>query len=115
LHAREGPVLDRPRARRHDRGERGVEEDPCAICFSSLSAWYRLGWWADAKCDADKKRLDIEIDYKNERRLSVEQLTALTELTRMHLKTARAYRLRLAFQEIYNAPSLEWGELILDR
>src|SRR6202011_3029851 len=33
----------------------------------------------------------------------------------MHLKTGRAYRLRLAFQEIYNAPSHEWAELILDR
>ena len=52
---------------------------------------------------------------KNERRLSVAQLTALAELTQMHLKTARAYRLRLAFQEIYNAPSLDWGELIFDR
>jgi transposase len=52
---------------------------------------------------------------KNERRLSVEQLTALAKLTRMHLKTARAYRLRLAFQEMYNAPSLDWGELILNR
>jgi len=52
---------------------------------------------------------------KNERRLSVEQLTALAELTQMHLKTARAYRLRLAFQEMYDAPSLDWGELIFDR
>jgi transposase len=52
---------------------------------------------------------------KNERRLSVAQLAALAELTRLHLKTARAYRLRLAFQEIYNAPSLDWGELIFDR
>jgi transposase len=52
---------------------------------------------------------------KNERRLSVEQLTALAELTRMHLKTARAYRLRLAFQDMYDAPSLDWGELIFDR
>jgi transposase len=52
---------------------------------------------------------------KNERRLSVEQLTALAELTQIHLKTARAYRLRLAFQEMYTAPSLDWGELILDR
>jgi len=33
----------------------------------------------------------------------------------MHLKTARAYRLRLAFQEMYDAPSLDWGELIFDR
>ena len=52
---------------------------------------------------------------KNERHLSVEQLTTLAELTRMHLKTARAYRLRLAFQEMYDAPSLDWGELIFDR
>ena len=52
---------------------------------------------------------------KNERRLSVEQLTALADLTRTHLKTARAYRLRLAFQDMYDAPSLDWGELIFDR
>ena len=52
---------------------------------------------------------------KNERRLSVEQITRLAELTRMHLKTARAYRLRLAFQDMYDAPSLDWGELIFDR
>jgi transposase len=52
---------------------------------------------------------------KNERRLSVAQFTALAELTRMHLKTARAYRLRLAFQEMFTAPSLDWGELIFDR
>jgi transposase len=52
---------------------------------------------------------------QNERRLSVEQITRLAELTRLHLKTARAYRLRLAFQDIYTAPSHEWGELILNR
>ena len=52
---------------------------------------------------------------RNERRLSVEQITRLAELTRLHLKTARAYRLRLAFQEIYTAPSHDWGELILNR
>src|SRR5262252_3651189 len=52
---------------------------------------------------------------KNERRLSVEQITRLAELTRLNLKTARAYRIRLAFQEIYNQPSEGWGELILDR
>jgi transposase len=52
---------------------------------------------------------------KNERHLSVEQLTALADLTRMNLKTGRAYRLRLAFQDMYTAPSLDWGELILNR
>jgi transposase len=52
---------------------------------------------------------------RNERCLSVEQITRLAELTRLHLKTARAYRLRLAFQDIYSAPSHDWGELILNR
>jgi transposase len=52
---------------------------------------------------------------KNERHLSAEQSASLDLLSRMHLKTARAYRLRLAFQEIYDQPSPGWGELVLDR
>ena len=52
---------------------------------------------------------------KNERHLSAEQSASLDMLSRMHLKTARAYRLRLAFQDIYDQPSPGWGELILDR
>jgi transposase len=51
----------------------------------------------------------------NERRLSIEQGLSLEALCRMNLKTARAYRIRLAFQEIYNCPSRDWGELVLDR
>jgi len=52
---------------------------------------------------------------KNERHLSAEQSANLDALSRMHLKTARAYRLRLAFQDIYEQPSPGWGELVLDR
>ena len=52
---------------------------------------------------------------KNERHLSAEQSASLDALSSMHLKTARAYRLRLAFQDIYDQPSPGWGELILDR
>jgi transposase len=33
----------------------------------------------------------------------------------MNLKTARAYRIRLAFQDIFNCPSRDWAELVLDR
>jgi transposase len=51
----------------------------------------------------------------NERRLSIEQSLSLEALCRMHLKTARAYRIRLAFQEIYNCPSRDWAELVLNR
>jgi transposase len=52
---------------------------------------------------------------KNQRRLSLAQSATLDALTRMHLKTARAYRLRLAFQEVYKELSLDWAELFLDR
>jgi transposase len=52
---------------------------------------------------------------KNQRRLSVAQSATLDALTRMHLKTARAYRLRRAFQEVYSQLSPEWAELLLDR
>jgi transposase len=51
----------------------------------------------------------------NERRLSIEQSLSLEALCSMHLKTGRAYRIRLAFQEIFNCPSRDWGELVLDR
>jgi transposase len=50
----------------------------------------------------------------NERHLSIEQGLSLEALCRMHLKTARAYRIRLAFQEIYNCPSRDWAELVLN-
>ena len=52
---------------------------------------------------------------KNERNLSAEQRGTLGALNRMHLKTARAYQLRLAFQEIYQQPTHGWGELFLER
>jgi transposase len=51
----------------------------------------------------------------NESRLSVEQSLSLEALCNMNLKTARAYRIRLAFQDIYNCPSRDWGELVLNR
>ena len=60
----------------------------------------------------DKVRRD---ESKNEPNLSAQGRANLDALTRMHLKTARAYQLRLAFQEIYQQPSLTWGELFLDR
>ena len=53
--------------------------------------------------------------WTNEGRLSVEQRATLDALTRLNLKTARAYRIRLAFQEIFDQPSHDWAELILHR
>ena len=51
----------------------------------------------------------------NESRLSVEQSLSLEALCSMNLKTARAYRIRLAFQDIYSCPSRDWAELVLNR
>jgi transposase len=52
---------------------------------------------------------------KNEPSLSAESRATLQALTRLHLKTARAYQIKLAFQEIYQQPTRAWGALVLDR
>src|SRR5262245_38878400 len=52
---------------------------------------------------------------RNEPSLSAESRAQLAALTRLHLKTARAYRIRLAFQEVYNQPTWEWGARFLER
>jgi transposase len=52
---------------------------------------------------------------RNEPSLSAESRANLQALTRLHLKTARAYQIRLAFQEVYQQPTAAWGALFLDR
>jgi len=52
---------------------------------------------------------------RNEPSLSAENRAQLATLTRLHLKTARAYRIRLAFQEVYNQPNWDWGARFLER
>lgn len=52
---------------------------------------------------------------KNQRNLSAGQRASLGSLTRLNLKTVRAYQLRLAFQDMYAEPSRWWGEHVLDR
>ena len=52
---------------------------------------------------------------KNEPKLSAQGRADLDALTRLHLKTARAYQIRLAFQEIYSQPTWEWGQMFLER
>ena len=52
---------------------------------------------------------------RNEPSLSAESREQLAALTRLHLKTARAYQIRLAFQEIYKQPNRDWGAIFLDR
>ncbi len=52
---------------------------------------------------------------KNQRNLSAGQQASLGSLSRLNLKTARAYQLRLAFQDMYAEPSRWWAEGFLDR
>ena len=52
---------------------------------------------------------------KNPGNLSAEQARTLDSLTQTNLKTARAYRLRLAFQEMYAEPARWWAEHVFDR
>lgn len=52
---------------------------------------------------------------KNEANLTVAQAAELAPLTKTNLKTARAYHLRLAFQDIYTGRSRDWAEIQLER
>lgn len=52
---------------------------------------------------------------KNQPNLTARQSTVLDTLSSTNLKTARAWRMRLAFQDIYAQPSRPWGELFLDK
>ena len=52
---------------------------------------------------------------KNEPNLTAKQSTVLDTLSSTNLKTARAWRMRLAFQEIYAQPARAWGELFFDK
>lgn len=50
---------------------------------------------------------------RNPTNLSQRQRTTLDSLPLRHLKTARAYQIRLAFQELYEQPSHEAGKVFL--
>ena len=69
---------------------------------------------AEAKDRPELKRSRY-LWLKNEPKLSAQGRADLEALTRLHLKTARAYQIRLAFQEIYQQPTWEWGEMFLER
>jgi transposase len=52
---------------------------------------------------------------KNRKNLSAEQDASLLALSKFNLKTARAYHMRLAFQDIYAEPNKWWAEYNFDR
>jgi transposase len=52
---------------------------------------------------------------KNEQNLTPKQGRILDTLSSTNLKTARAWRMRLAFQDIYGAHDREWAEMFFDK
>jgi transposase len=52
---------------------------------------------------------------KNQPNLTAKQSTVLDTLASTNLKTARAWRMRLAFQDIYAQPTRGWAELFFER
>ena len=52
---------------------------------------------------------------KNAPNLTAKQSTILDTLSQTNLKTARAWRMRLAFQDIYAQPTRGWGEMFFDK
>ncbi|CEP67084.1 Transposase IS204/IS1001/IS1096/IS1165 [Moorella glycerini] len=47
---------------------------------------------------------------KNPANLTSKQKTSLEDLSRCHLKTGRAYRIKLAFKDLFTKPDRESGE-----
>ena len=52
---------------------------------------------------------------RNENNLSAEQAAQLGSLAKTNLKTARAYHLRLSFQDIFKERSREWAAILFDK
>jgi transposase len=56
-----------------------------------------------------------DVWLKNENNLSAEGRETLAALSSLHLKTAGAYPLRCAIQEVYAQPTRGWAELMMDK
>ena len=101
---------------------KGVTENltEAEITFDKFHVMKMLGDAVDKTRRAEAKaRPELKgsryVWLKNEQNLSSEGRETLATLSRLHLKTARAYQLRLAFQEVYAQPTRGCAELVLDR
>lgn len=73
----------------------------------------------EVRREEQKRRPELKrtryVWLKNTTNLSAAQRDTLDSLTGSHLKTARAYQIRLTFQEFYQQPSRKAGEAFLKR
>ena len=100
---------------------KGVTENltEAEITFDKFHVMKMLGDAVDKTRRAEAKaRPELKgsryVWLKNEANLSAAGRDTLATLSRLHLKTARAYQLRCAFQEVYAQPSRGWAEVMLD-
>ena len=100
---------------------KGVTENltEAEITFDKFHVMKLIGDAVDkVRRDETKSRPELKrsryLWLKNERNLSSEQSAQLGSLSKTNLKTARAYHLRLAFQDIYKERSRGWAEALLD-
>ena len=91
---------------------KGVAESlpAAAVTFDKFHAVKIINDAVDQVRRAEQKQQDVlrgtrDIWLRNPDTLSERQRTTLESLPTRHLKTARAYQIRLAFQELYDQPS----------
>ena len=101
---------------------KGVTENltEAEITFDKFHVMKMLGDAVDkTRRDEAKARPELKgsryVWLKNEDNLSVNGREQLAALSKLHLKTARAYQLRCTFQEVYSQPTRGWGELMLEK
>ena len=101
---------------------KGVTENltEAEITFDKFHVMKMLGDAVDKTRRAEAKaRPELKgsryVWLKNQDNLSASGKETLAALSKLHLKTARAYQLRCAFQEVYAQPSRAWAELMMDK
>ena len=101
---------------------KGVTENltEADITFDKFHVMKMLGDAVDKTRRAEAKvRPELKgsryVWLKNEQNLTGDAKETLATLSKLHLKTARAYQLRCAFQEVYAQPTRGWAELMLDQ
>ena len=101
---------------------KGVTENltEAEITFDKFHVMKLIGEAVDkVRRDEVKSRPELKrsryLWLRNENNLTAGQSAQLGSLSQTNLKTARAYHLRLAFQDIYKERSRAWAEIFFDK
>ena len=101
---------------------KGVTENltEAEITFDKFHVMQLIGRAVDeVRRDEVKSRPELKrsryLWLRNENNLTAEQSAQLGALSQTNLKTARAYHLRLTFQDIYKERSREWAAMLFDK